>query len=75
MPRAQFLLLIDVALAAFVSVDLIRALRTGRARGRGGTITRRGRPEKFWRHIYASYAVLAACAGILLWILIAPQTF
>jgi len=68
------LLLTDVGLAALVGIDLIRALRSGRARGRGGTITREGRPKKFRRYIYADWALLAACAGVLVWILIAPET-
>jgi len=72
--RLHILLLMDVALAALVGADLRKTLRTGRARGRGGTITRQRRPEKYWRYVYASYAVLAACAGLFLWILIAPQT-
>jgi hypothetical protein len=64
----------DLALAAFVAIDLWKTLRTGRARGRFGTITREGRPERYWRYVYASYVVLAACAGAFLWILIAPET-
>ena len=74
MTRPQLLLLIDISLALFVGADLARALRTGRARGRGGFITRKGRPQKFWRHVYASYAVLAFCAALFLWILIAPES-
>jgi len=72
--RLELLLLMDVALAAFVGADLWKTLRTGRARGRGGTVTRAKRPEKYWRYVYASYAVLAACAVVFLWILIAPQS-
>ena len=64
----------DVGLACFVGLDLARTLRTGRARGRGGTITRAKRPQRFWRYVYASWVVLAACAGLFLWILIAPET-
>ena len=74
MVRLQALLLMDVALAAFVGADLWQTLRTGRARGKGGTITREKRPKKYWRYVYASYVVLAACAGLFLWILIAPET-
>jgi len=72
--KLHVLLLMDVALAALVSVDLARTLRTGRARSRLGTITREMRPERFWRYIYASHVVLAACAGLFLRIVIAPQT-
>ncbi|HEV3176183.1 MAG TPA: hypothetical protein VGZ72_09355 [Stellaceae bacterium] len=74
MTHAHLLLLMDVALAAFVGFDLRRTLRTGLARGRGGTITRQKRPEKYWRYVYSSYAMLAACAGLFLWILIAPES-
>lgn len=74
MARVHVLLLMDAMLAAFVGIDLARALRTGRARGRGGTITREKRPQRFWRYVYASCAVLAACVGLFLWILIAPET-
>ena len=74
MLRTQLLLLMDVALAAFVGADLWRTLRTGRARGRFGTIKRETRPEKYWRYVCASYAVLAICAGVFLWILVAPQS-
>jgi len=63
----------DVALAALVDADLRKTLRTGRARGRTATIARQRRPQKYWCYVYASYAVLAACAGLFLWILIAPQ--
>jgi len=65
---------VDLALATFVAIDLRKTLRTGRARGRFGTITREKRPARYWRYVYASYVVLAACAGVFLWILIAPQT-
>jgi hypothetical protein len=70
----QALLLLDAGLATLVGADLMRTLRTGRARGRGGIITRKGRPEKFWRYVYASYVLLAVCAGLFLWIVIAPET-
>jgi hypothetical protein len=74
MTRLQVLLLMNTAAAALVGLDLRKTLRTGRARGRLGTITRAKRPERYWRYVYASYAVLAASAGLFLWILIAPQT-
>ena len=65
---------IVLALAALVAVDIVRTLKTGRARGRGGIVTRKGRPQKYWRYVYASYVMLAICAGLLLWALIAPET-
>jgi hypothetical protein len=53
----------------------ISTLWTGRARGRGGTITRQQRPEKYWRYVYADCAVLVLCAAALLWMIISPESF
>ena len=73
--RAHYVTVVVVlSLAALVAADLVRTLKTGRARGRGGIITRKGRPQKYWRYVYASYVMLAVCAGLLLWVLIAPET-
>jgi len=75
MHRSQWTILLFLLLSAAVSADLVHTLRTGRARGRGGTITRHKRPKKYWRYVYADYAVLVLCAVALLWILISPETF
>lgn len=74
MSRASSLILLTLALAAFVGFDLARTLRTGRARGRFGTITRK-QPARFRRYVYADWIVLAFCVGIILWALISPETF
>jgi Mn2+/Fe2+ NRAMP family transporter len=75
MHRSQSLILLVLLLSAGIGADLVLTLRTGRARGRGGTITRQKRPEKYWRYVYADCAALVICAAILLWILIWPESF
>jgi len=72
--RPQSIIIADAALAVLVAADLAWTLRSGRARGRFGTITRRGQPKRFWRYVYSSYVVLAFCAAVFLWVLIAPQS-
>jgi hypothetical protein len=56
-------------------IRIVRTLRTGRARGRGGTITRQKRPERYWRYVYGSCAVLLFCAVVLLWAIVSPESF
>jgi hypothetical protein len=75
MQRPQLITLLILLLSAFVGADLVRTLRTGRARGRGGTITRQKRPEKYWRYVYASCAMLVLCAATLLWVMVSPESF
>ena len=70
----RYLFLLDSLLAVFVGYDLVWSLRTGRARGRFGTITRANQPRRFRRYIYGSYAVLAFCTGVAAWTLIWPET-
>jgi hypothetical protein len=62
-------------IAALVGADLVRALRTGRAHVRAGTITKAKRPQRYWRYVYASCACLVLCAAALLWVMISPATF
>jgi hypothetical protein len=61
--------------AALVGADLVRTLRTGRAHARTSTITKAKQRERFWRYVYASYAVLVLCGAALLWVMISPGTF
>jgi hypothetical protein len=75
MQRPQLIILLNLLLSAAVSADLIRTPRTGRVHNRWGTITRQGRPERYWRYIYASCAVLVFCAVVLLWAIISPESF
>jgi hypothetical protein len=71
----RHLIVLVLLLSVLVGLDLFRTLRTGRARGRVSNITRKGRPEKYWRYVYASCAVLVLCAVALLWMIISPETF
>jgi hypothetical protein len=59
-----------LGLAALVTVDLVKALRTGKARGRGGTITREGRSALFKRQVIGDVIVLLFCAGVVVWWLV-----
>ena len=65
---------LDAVLMAAVGLDLIRTLRTGRARGKGGTITRERRPERFRRYVYGDWAVLGLCVVGFFWALIWPES-
>jgi hypothetical protein len=62
-------------LAAGVSFDLFRTLRTGRAHTRTTTATRAHQPARYWRYVYADYVVLASCLVILLWAILWPDSF
>jgi hypothetical protein len=75
MPHAQSIILLDLLLSALVGIDLVRTLRTGRARGRGSIITRQKRPERYWRYVYSSCFILVLCAVVLLWAIISPESF
>jgi hypothetical protein len=75
MQRSNVIILLAVVLAVLEATDLTIALRTGRARGRGGIMTREKRPGKFWRYICGGSAVLLACVGVILWALISPSSF
>jgi hypothetical protein len=74
MSQLSTMILLVLALAAFVSFDLARTLRTGRAHGRFGTITRK-QPTRFRRYVYSNWIVLAFCIGVILWALIWPESF
>jgi hypothetical protein len=74
MSRANSLILLILVLATFVGFDLARTLRTGRARGRFGTITRK-QAARFRRYVYGDWIVLAFCVGTILWALISPEAF
>jgi hypothetical protein len=73
--KSQVALVLALVLAALVGGDLARTLRTGRAHGKFGTITRAHQPQRFWRYVYGDYAVLVLCAVMLLWALISPASF
>jgi hypothetical protein len=73
--KSQVALVLALVLAALVGGDLVRTLRTGRAHGKFGTITRAKQPARFWRYVYGDYALLVLCAVMLLWSLISPASF
>ena len=70
MQRPDRIVFLALALAALVVIDLIKTLRTGRARSMWtGTFSREVEPQRFRRYVYGSYAVLMFCAGLVLWAL------
>jgi H+/Cl- antiporter ClcA len=75
MQRSHVVILLFLAVAVMQGTQLASALRTGRASGRYGTITRQGQPRRFWRYIYSAYVVLLLCAVATLWALISPNSF
>jgi hypothetical protein len=66
------LLLIAFILLVMVVRDLRRTLRTGVARGSWGSFTRKRNPKKFVRYVYASYAMIAFCIVVFLWVILTP---
>jgi hypothetical protein len=75
MQPSHKLILMALALAILVVFDLVKTLRTGRARSMWtGTFTREIEPQRFQRYIYGSCVVLMICAGLILWALIWPET-
>ena len=70
----KYLLILNLAVAILAGWDLIRTLKTGRAKGKGGIITRAHQPARFWRYVYSSYALLAFLAASFLWVLIWPDS-
>ena len=58
----------------WIAFDLYRTLRTGRAHGRLGTITRK-QEGRFQRYVWSDWLMLAFCAAVILWLLISPDSF
>jgi hypothetical protein len=50
--------LLLLLVAAYAGFDLIRTLRTGHARTRITTVTRKHQPARYWRYVYSGIAVL-----------------
>lgn len=66
-PERTILLLI--AAGVFCAMDLMRTLRTGRARlWPSGIATREDQPEMFRWHIYGQLTVLMLCTAALIWV-------
>jgi hypothetical protein len=64
-----FLLIIALGLCALISYDITKAVRTGVARGRTGTIRRATRPEAFRLYVIVDTLALALSLGIAIWAL------
>lgn len=72
----NYLLVIDVLLAGYVAYDLRRVLTTGHARvWLGGTVTREHQPARYWRYVYSSWGMLAACFGLSVAVILWPDFF
>jgi hypothetical protein len=74
MQRSHAVIVLFFGLAAVQGVLLAIALRTGRARGRYGTISREGQPRRFRSYVNYAYVVLLVCGGVILWALISPTS-
>ena len=72
MQKSNIIILLALAVAGVQTVQLVIALRTGRARGRGNWVTRKGQPRRFWTFVYADFAMLLLCIVAVLWALISP---
>jgi hypothetical protein len=70
------ILLSAIGLVVFTAFDLRRALTSGRAQvWPAGFVTREHQPQRFWRHVYAGWALLILCAGVFVAILLRPAWF
>ena len=59
--------LLLLLVAAYAGFDLIRTLRTGRARIRITTVTRKHQPARYWRYVYSGIAVLVVFVAAFIW--------
>jgi hypothetical protein len=61
-PTPSYLLLMIIGVAVVCTLDLVRTLKTGRAKTwMNGTATREHQPGRFWKYIFEGYAFLALC--------------
>ena len=67
----MLLLLLVMAYAGF---DLIRTVRTGRARTRITTVTRKHQPARYWRYVYSGIAVLVFFVAAFVWATLWPDS-
>jgi hypothetical protein len=74
MRNAKTLAILILAVAGWQAVDLIRTLRTGRARlWIGRTATRERQSGLFWRYVVSAYVVLAICGGAVVLVMWWPD--
>ncbi len=73
-PRYFFLMVCIVAL--WQMFDLVRTLKTGRAKTwMDGTATRDHQPKKYWRYVIEGYVMLALCATGIIVVILWPNFF
>ena len=60
-------------MAICVTLDLLWTIRTGRARTWNGAATREQQSDRYWRHVYENYAILAAFGAAFLGALLLAQ--
>jgi hypothetical protein len=62
----RMLNLLLLLVAAYAGFDLIRTLRTGRARTRITTVTRKHQPARYWRYVLGHCRARIFCGGVRL---------
>src|SRR6266404_9454305 len=70
----QMLKLLLLLVAAYAGFDLIRTLRTGRARTRITTVTHKHQPARYWRYVYLGFAVLLFFVAAFVWATLWPDS-
>jgi hypothetical protein len=70
----RMLKLLLLLVAAYAGFDLIRTLRTGRARIRITTVTRKHQPARYWRYVYSGIAVLVFLVAAFVWATLWPDS-
>jgi hypothetical protein len=75
MSRLNYTILLVLIASIVIVVDLLVALRTGRARGPSATVTRQHHPEAFKRHVRNDCVAMALGAFMILWALFSPFAF
>ena len=70
----RMLKLLLLLVAAYAGFDLIRTVRTGRARTRITTVTRKHQPARYWRYVYSGIAVLVFFVAAFVWATLWPDS-
>ena len=75
MTDPRFIALMDSVVALAVALDLVRVLKSGRARvWLGVTVSRDHQPKPYWRYVYQGYGILVFCAAVLMWAAFWPDS-
>ena len=70
----QMLKLLLLLVAAYAGFGLVRTLRSGRARTRITTVTRKHQPARYWRYVYSGVAVLLFFVAAFVWATLWPDS-